>query len=44
MLWPDEVTYQQPYCSEKMHVVLRDGVDEVDADAGVERVRSTGSG
>ena len=33
---------QQPCCLEKMHVVLRDGVDEVDADAGVECARSTG--
>jgi len=27
-----------------MRVVLRDGVVEVDVDAGVERARSTGSG
>ena len=44
MLQPNEATQQQPYCSEKMRVVLGDGVDEVDADAGVERARSTGGG
>ena len=42
MLWPD--AQQQPCCSEKMHVVLRDGVNEVDADARVERARSSGGG
>ena len=44
VLWPDEATQQQPCCSEKMHVVLGDGVDEVDADARVERARSTSGG
>ena len=28
MLWPDEATQQQPCCSEKMRVVLDDGVDD----------------
>ena len=49
VLWPDEATQQQPYCSKKMHVVLGDDVDEVDVDevdvdAGVERARSTDGG
>jgi len=44
MLWPDDATQQQPCCSEKVHVVLGDGVDEVDADGVVERARSTGGG
>jgi len=44
VLWPDEATQQQPCCSEKMHVILGDGVDEVDADVGVEHARSTGGG
>jgi len=44
MLWPDEATQQQPCCSEKMHIVLGDGVDEVDADVGVECARLTGGG
>ena len=44
MLWPNEATQYQPCFSEKMHVVLRDSVDEVDANARVERARSTGGG
>jgi len=44
MLWLDEATQQQPCCSAKMHVVLEDGVDEVDVDVGVERARSTSGG
>ena len=28
MLRPDEATQQQPYCSEKMCVILGDGIDD----------------
>jgi hypothetical protein len=43
VLRPDEAT-QQPCCSEKMRVVLGDGVSEVDADVGVECTRLTDGG
>jgi len=39
VLWLDQATQQQPCCWEKMHVVLGDGVDEVDVDVGIERAR-----